>query len=125
LNLGTNQLTKLPDDVEHLTNLEVLILSNNQLKRIPSTIQELRKLQVLDLEENHLDCLPVEIGECFMHLALCMSFVLFPFIYFLKLTILGSVFSASCSYSKLVSAPLSTSQSVTVCRIPNLNFSHR
>lgn len=32
LNLGTNQLTKLSDDIEHLINLEVLVLSNNQLK---------------------------------------------------------------------------------------------
>ncbi len=32
LNLGTNQLTKLPDDIDHLVNLEVLVLSNNQLK---------------------------------------------------------------------------------------------
>lgn len=32
LNLGSNQLTKLPDDIDHLINLEVLILSNNQLK---------------------------------------------------------------------------------------------
>lgn len=32
LNLGSNQLTKLPDDIDHLINLEVLILSSNQLK---------------------------------------------------------------------------------------------
>lgn len=32
LNLGTNQLAKVPDDIEHLVNLEVLILSNNQFK---------------------------------------------------------------------------------------------
>ncbi|VDM24007.1 unnamed protein product [Hydatigera taeniaeformis] len=61
LNLGTNQLTKLPEDIDHLVNLEVLILSNNMLKRVPPSIQELRKLRVLDLEGNHLDCLPTEI----------------------------------------------------------------
>lgn len=32
LNLGTNQLTSLPDDISKLQNLEVLILSNNALK---------------------------------------------------------------------------------------------
>jgi Leucine-rich repeat (LRR) protein len=32
LNLGTNQLTSLPDDISKLQNLEVLILSNNSLK---------------------------------------------------------------------------------------------
>jgi Leucine-rich repeat (LRR) protein len=32
LNLGTNQLNTLPDDISKLQNLEVLILSNNSLK---------------------------------------------------------------------------------------------
>jgi leucine-rich repeat protein SHOC2 len=32
LNLGTNQLTKVPDDIQCLQALEVLILSNNALK---------------------------------------------------------------------------------------------
>ena len=32
LNLGTNQLTKLPEGIQCLTSLEVLILSNNFLK---------------------------------------------------------------------------------------------
>lgn len=32
LNLATNQLTKIPDDVQCLQSLEVLILSNNSLK---------------------------------------------------------------------------------------------
>lgn len=32
LNLGTNHLTKVPDDISCLQNLEVLILSNNNLK---------------------------------------------------------------------------------------------
>jgi len=32
LNLGTNQLAKIPDDLDKLEKLEVLILSNNLLK---------------------------------------------------------------------------------------------
>ncbi len=32
LNLATNQLTVIPEDVKNLQNLEVLIMSNNQLK---------------------------------------------------------------------------------------------
>ena len=32
LNLGTNQLARIPDDVDQLEKLEVLILSNNMLK---------------------------------------------------------------------------------------------
>ena len=36
LNLGTNQLTKLPEDVAMLGSLEVLILSNNHLRKLPA-----------------------------------------------------------------------------------------
>lgn len=32
LNLGTNQLAKIPDDIDKLEKLEVLILSNNLLR---------------------------------------------------------------------------------------------
>ncbi len=32
LNIGTNQLISLPDDISKLQNLEVLILSNNSLR---------------------------------------------------------------------------------------------
>ena len=32
LNLGTNQLTRIPDDIDKLERLEVLILSNNLLR---------------------------------------------------------------------------------------------
>jgi hypothetical protein len=32
LNLGTNQLTRIPDDIQNLEKLENLILSNNSLK---------------------------------------------------------------------------------------------
>lgn len=32
LNLGTNQLTKIPEDISCLEKLEILIISNNLLK---------------------------------------------------------------------------------------------
>lgn len=32
LNLATNQLSKIPDDIQCLQSLEVLIMSNNNLK---------------------------------------------------------------------------------------------
>lgn len=32
LNLGTNQLTSIPEDIQELTRLEVLILSNNAIR---------------------------------------------------------------------------------------------
>jgi len=37
LNLGTNQLARIPDDIDRLDKLEVLILSNNMLK-VPSLL---------------------------------------------------------------------------------------
>lgn len=37
LNLGTNQLAKIPDDIDKLEKLEVLILSNNLLRVSGST----------------------------------------------------------------------------------------
>ena len=44
LNLGTNQLIKLPDDISNLSSLEVLILSNNNLKKLPAGIGQLSRL---------------------------------------------------------------------------------
>lgn len=38
LNLGTNQLTKVPDDISCLMSLEVLRLSNNLLKVMDQNI---------------------------------------------------------------------------------------
>lgn len=32
LNLGTNQINRIPDDIDKMENLEVLILSNNLLR---------------------------------------------------------------------------------------------
>lgn len=83
LNLSTNQLKVLPDDIDKLQNLEVLILSNNcfkvtyiidlackilvcviclNLQRLPGSIGNMKKLRELDLEENELEQLPNEIG---------------------------------------------------------------
>ncbi|KRY57589.1 Leucine-rich repeat protein soc-2 [Trichinella britovi] len=62
LNLSTNQLRLLPDDIDKLQNLEILIMSNNYIKRLPSSIGNLKKLRELDLEENELESLPNEIG---------------------------------------------------------------
>jgi leucine-rich repeat protein SHOC2 len=41
--LGTNQLTKIPEDIANLSSLEVLILSNNNLKKLPAGIGQLSK----------------------------------------------------------------------------------
>ena len=43
LNLGTNQLSKIPEDVALLSSLEVLILSNNNLRKLPAGIGQLSR----------------------------------------------------------------------------------
>jgi len=61
--VGRLQLTRIPDDIQYMESLEVLMLGNNMLRRVPVTIGALQKLRVLDLEENKLDQLPAEIGQ--------------------------------------------------------------
>ena len=79
LNLATNQLTKIPDDISmwviivakgpsnpvccRLSSLESLILSNNHLRKLPSGLGQLSKLRTLDLEENFLESVPNEVGR--------------------------------------------------------------
>ncbi|EKR53371.1 leucine rich repeat protein [Leptospira interrogans str. UI 12758] len=41
LNLGYNQLTTLPKEIEQLKNLQTLDLNNNQLTTIPKEIGQL------------------------------------------------------------------------------------
>ena len=48
LNLGTNQLTKIPEDVANLSSLEVLILGNNHLRKLPAGIGQLSRCRIGD-----------------------------------------------------------------------------
>ena len=43
LNLGTNLLSKVPEDISNLCSLEVLILSNNNLRKLPAGIGQLSR----------------------------------------------------------------------------------
>jgi leucine-rich repeat protein SHOC2 len=77
LNVSTNQLRSLPDDIDKLVNLEVLVVSNNLLRvscppnkqttfhiqRLPASIGNLARLRELDAEENEIETLPSEIGQ--------------------------------------------------------------
>ena len=45
------------EDIQYLTKLEVLTLSNNLLRSLPKGIAALRNLKVLDLENNRLESL--------------------------------------------------------------------
>ena len=47
LNLGTNQLGKIPEDIANLASLEVLILSNNKLKKLPAGIGQLSRWDIV------------------------------------------------------------------------------
>ena len=57
LNLNSRALKKLPD-IEELTSLTTLFLSNNELTSLPESFGKLSSLQRLVLSENNLDSLP-------------------------------------------------------------------
>uniref|UniRef100_A0A0R3SH07 Leucine-rich repeat-containing protein 7 n=1 Tax=Hymenolepis diminuta TaxID=6216 RepID=A0A0R3SH07_HYMDI len=63
LDLGSNHLSSLPEELEALVSLEMFRLSYNQLRRLPNTLGKLQRLRVLDLESNQLESLPPCIGD--------------------------------------------------------------
>ncbi|XP_061129096.1 leucine-rich repeat-containing protein 47 [Syngnathus typhle] len=56
-------LTELHEDIQHLTNLQSLILCRNNLACIPNIISSLKSLKVLDLSANNLGLLPEGITQ--------------------------------------------------------------
>eukprot|EP00775_Hariotina_reticulata_P013287 gene13287-13418_t len=54
LELSSNNLTDLPDDISQLQQIRVLRLKYNQFKRVPSTITRLPQLMVLELSGNQV-----------------------------------------------------------------------
>ncbi len=87
LNLGNQNLQKIPEyifeqknleeldvsnnrisgaiqgEIRHLQNLKVLKASNNQMTGVPAEIGQLKNLQLLDLSNNQLTGLPYELGN--------------------------------------------------------------
>ncbi|MCX6781804.1 MAG: leucine-rich repeat domain-containing protein [Candidatus Magasanikbacteria bacterium] len=64
LDLSNQQLTKVPEYVFNMTNLEELNLSNNQLTgAIQSQIGQLKKLKVLNASNNLMTGVPAEVGQ--------------------------------------------------------------
>lgn len=51
-------LTEIHEDIQHLVNLQSLILCRNKLASIPNVIGNLKSLKVLDLSVNNLTVLP-------------------------------------------------------------------
>ncbi|WP_293271005.1 COR domain-containing protein [Microcoleus sp. PH2017_02_FOX_O_A] len=63
LNLSDLELTKLPEAIASLTQLEKLYLHNNQLTKLPEAIASLTELQQLYLHNNQLTKLPEAIAS--------------------------------------------------------------
>ncbi|HEY7770984.1 MAG TPA: COR domain-containing protein [Longimicrobium sp.] len=57
------QLTRLPDEIENLTELRVLDLAGNSLQQLPESIGKLLRLQVLTLSDNDLTAIPATLGN--------------------------------------------------------------
>ncbi|XP_011147034.1 insulin-like growth factor-binding protein complex acid labile subunit [Harpegnathos saltator] len=55
LDLSSNFLTEVSEDVNRLTELMYLNLAKNQLTSLPGNLERLEKLQRLDLSENHIE----------------------------------------------------------------------
>ena len=55
LRLGDNRLREIPDEIAELSNLEWLDLYNNELEEIPNTVTRLPNLQMLLLSGNQLE----------------------------------------------------------------------
>jgi Leucine-rich repeat (LRR) protein len=54
LDLSSNQLATLPEEIKNLTNLEELRLDSNMIASLPEAIGQLTKLKVLSLRDNKL-----------------------------------------------------------------------
>ena len=63
MDLSLQQLTKLPEFIGELTQLEILDVSNNQLTTLPESIGQLTRLQTLYIDDNQLTTLPKSIGQ--------------------------------------------------------------
>lgn len=64
LDLSNQGLTKVPDYVFNMTNLQELNISNNQITgAIQSQIGQLKKLKVLNASNNLMTGVPAEVGQ--------------------------------------------------------------
>ncbi|RCH80622.1 hypothetical protein CU098_003214, partial [Rhizopus stolonifer] len=58
LDISRNRLTRLPDQIRHLTHLRILNVTSNQLTHIPPELYALQDLQVLILSQNKIQSIP-------------------------------------------------------------------
>jgi Leucine-rich repeat (LRR) protein len=63
LNISYNQIAELPKEIGLLTNLQRLDISVNQISELPATISLLKNLNELLLDKNRLTALPESIKD--------------------------------------------------------------
>ena len=63
LELAFKKITKLPELIGQLVNLQKLLLYNNQITVLPESIDQLVNLQKLSLSDNQITVLPESIGQ--------------------------------------------------------------
>ncbi len=64
LDLSTNGLLGLPEEIGDLSKLEYLVAEGNQLEFLPKAIGNLKRLSHLNLSANLISELPIEISGC-------------------------------------------------------------
>jgi len=63
LNLSTNRLDQLPNDIGLIRSLEMLIVKENNIQFLPQSTIKLRKLERLDVHQNLIKSLPENLFE--------------------------------------------------------------
>ncbi|GAB6027108.1 hypothetical protein CHUAL_000031 [Chamberlinius hualienensis] len=63
LELSQNNMSKLPDELGALSNLQALYLQFNQLEELPDSFNQLSKLQVLNIKGNRLKTFPIVLTQ--------------------------------------------------------------
>ena len=64
VDLSTNCLRFVPNEIYLLSKLRVLRLANNFIEEVSQSVGNLRSLEEFNLAENRLDGIPSEIGLC-------------------------------------------------------------
>lgn len=58
INLGGNQISSLPDDIQEFTSLKILFFASNEFTQIPSVLGRLPKLSMLSFKSNKIGYIP-------------------------------------------------------------------
>ena len=61
--MSNNRITRVPDCVGDLRQLQRLNLSGNKISALPRSLGQLKNLTILDIKTNEVSDLPAEIGD--------------------------------------------------------------